>query len=286
MLYNHNDPGPLPEERAFKEAAGTTLKTAAAQPSTASPDARAEYEQRQAEKARRRAEYEEAQREREARRAPGTPLPPPPAPHVEPKASPEPSRAAVIPRSVRANDPMATRRDRSDAQAHLMGRGLIDVDRVIASESNAWYILGFFFFILSMSSTIYGVIFLWSRNMNSTSDLSSRQFWSAFTVGLILGSLFVFGQVSFFPGLWRAFRGRGPFYPENLAVYLALVAPDVISTALCHWSWWVHHTLVFSYGDTRLVWWMSFALVAAIALFTSTVPLLAVIRRERGAVPA
>ncbi len=192
-----------------------------------------------------------------------------------------------LPRAGRANDQMASPADRRNARRATTSRGLIAISRIERTNRNVWLLFGFATFLNSLLTTIYGVIGIWRevKDLDSGSAVS----WTPYIIGGIMGLMFVAGQMSFGPGIWRKIRDREPQDVPTLVLYLVCVIPDTVSTGLFHWVYWVHKWLSkvlvapidgVLVSNSPAVFWSSFALCLTLALVSSLFPLLAVVKNE------
>jgi len=223
-----------------------------------------------------------APKERPPLERPLEPLRPgPPRPPVQQR--PMPKMPPATPQA-RKHDPFTQQVNRG------AGRGFIDPDQADANEHIIWLIFGLIGLVISVGTSFYGVNAVWRKVYDIPLGMPTPVGVTA--TGIIMGVVFVFGQIGLLPGIYRDIKkwkqdGASIFHLfdyvrwENLVLYLFCVTPDTVSTGLANYYGWAHPFLVKSLDSSRLVFWASFALCGSIAFAASMLPIMAVIKRDR-----
>jgi hypothetical protein len=199
------------------------------------------------------------------------------------KATAAPTMPAAIPSSARKNDRYADPIDRKRAQAaRASGRGLIDPETAERNEAIVWFWFGLLFFANSVLTSAYGINAIYRHRMH-LDDGQVTPTW-IYLVGIAVGLSFIFGQIGLAPGIIRRYRNRWPTRIENVVLYLFVcMLPDTLSTAIGHYFLWVASVLE---GTHWLIYWLGvLVLCGSMALLSSWLPLMAVIKREERLAP-
>lgn len=211
----------------------------------------------------------------EPARASGMRMQQPPEPTPSRAVEPAPAPARLV-SAARARDKMADPKDRVQAQNQLIvPRGFVTVEGARKAQKPLWIAAGLAGFVNALVTTILGVARVWVIvNENPTAPIV------AYVLGVGFGLLFIAGSVTLAPSIYDRMKQRQPVDLAELCLYVLCALPDIVFTGLFHWFVWIMPFMVKVFSNMLLGLIIGLVLVGVIAVASSVLPLLAVLKND------
>lgn len=219
--------------------------------------------------------------------APREPQPahaPIPAPAAQARpADMERPRKPISASPARANDKMADPVDRMKARQAARGtlvvpRGFMTVAGARKAQKVLWIVFGFLGFTNALITTILGTAQVWRTVAELPNTVSAPPV--AYIVGAIFGLVFIAGSLVLAPSIWDRIRNKTDIDMAELCLYGLCVIPDTVFTGLFHWFVWIMPFMAKVFDRALLGMIIGLVLVVVIAVFSSALPVLAVLKND------